>query len=125
MKKLDEAYSEIGIATDVMSASGHRLIQLMLDKCLQHIEIAKSHILSKDYIRKGQSISKALDIVEYLRVCLNHSDEKAKKLAEMLDALYAYLQKNLVNANIKNDIQLLDDSKKVLANIKEGWDGIG
>lgn len=124
MKNLGQAYSDIGIESDVMSASSHRLIQLMLDKCMQHIELSRTHILANDIPRKCQSIAKALDITEYLRLCLNHTDEKTKQLSAMLDSLYGYLQKNLVQANMKNDVQCLDEAKKVLSQVKEGWDGI-
>lgn len=124
MKTPGAIYSELGLETDVMSASSHRLIQLMLDKCLQNIELSKNYIITNDVPKKCQAISKSLDIVEYLRICLNHQDEKAQELATLLDSLYAYLQKNLVQANLKNDIQSLDEAKKVLLQIKEGWDGI-
>ncbi|VVC77092.1 Flagellar protein FliS [Aquicella siphonis] len=125
MKSSNDAYAEIETTTDVMTASSHRLIQLMIDKCLQHIELAKTHLLAGDIQKKCQSIAKALDIVEYLRICLNHNDERSKDLSSLLDALYAYLQKNLVQANIKNDIHCLDEAKKILGTLKEGWDGIG
>lgn len=125
MKGLNDAYAEVETTTDVMSASGHRLIQLMIDKCLQHIEISRSCMLAGDIQKKCQTIAKALDIVEYLRICLNHNDERTKKLSALLDSLYAYLQKNLVQANVKNDIHYLDEAKKILGTVKEGWDGIG
>jgi flagellar secretion chaperone FliS len=124
MKNLGQVYNNVGIESDVMSASGHRLIQLMLDKCMQHIELSKTYILSHDIPKKAQSLAKAQDITDYLRLCLNHEDEKARKLSELLEALYVYLQKNLVQANIKNDISSLNEAKKILSNIKEGWDGI-
>lgn len=124
MKNLGQAYNDVGIESDVMSASGHRLIQLMLDKCLQHIELSKMYILANDIPKKAQSLAKAQDITDYLRLCLNHEDERAKKLSGMLDALYVYLQQNLIQANIKNDVSSLDEAKKILSDIKEGWDGI-
>lgn len=124
MKNFGQAYSEIGIESDVMSASSHRLIQLLLDKCLQHIEVSKTYIMANDISSKSQSISKALAITEYLRLCLNHTDEEVKKLSELLDSLYSYMQKNLVQANMKNDVQCLEEAKKVIREVKEGWDGI-
>lgn len=124
MKNLGQAYSDIGIESDVMSASSHRLIQLMLDKCMQHIEVSKTHMLANDITRKRQTLSKAMDIVEYLRMCLNHNDEKAQQLSTLLNSLYTYLQKNLLQATMRNDVQSLEEAKKVLLQIKEGWDGI-
>lgn len=125
MSNANEAYSEIELSTDVLTASSHRLIQLMFEKCAQHIELSKTFILVNDIPKKCHSISKALDIIEYLRLCLNHQDEKASELSALLDSLYAYLQKNLVQANVNNDIQYLDEAKKILTELKTAWDGIG
>jgi|SRR5579883_702950 flagellar protein FliS len=125
MSNANDAYSEIEISTDVLTASSHRLIQLMFEKCAQHIELSKTYILVNDIPKKLHSISKAMDILEYLRMCLNHQDEKASELSSLLDSLYAYLQKNLVQANANNDIQCLDEAKKILTELKSGWDGIG
>lgn len=124
MINANKAYSDIEISTDVLTASSHRLIQLMLDKCAQHIELTKTYIMVNDISKKAHSISKALDIVEYLRLCLNHDDEKAKELSALLDSLYAYMQENLMQANVTNNIKFLDEAKKVLMEIKSGWDGI-
>lgn len=124
MNRLNQAYSEMELSSDVLSASSYRLIQLMLDKCLHHIELSKSCILSNDIPRKCISISKALDIAEYLRICLNHDDERTKELSRLLDSLYIYLQQNIVQANIHNDVQCLDEAKKILGEIKTGWDAI-
>jgi len=124
MSNANQAYREIEISTEVMTASGHRLIQIMLERCLQNIEFAKSYIQNKEVNSKSQAILKSLDIVEYLRLCLNHTDEKAKELSALLDSLYAYLQNNLRQANMTNDPEYLEKAKAVLVDIKAGWDGI-
>lgn len=120
----NRAYQEIEISTEVMTASGHRLIQIMLERCLQNIEFIRKHILAKEINEKSGVIMRTLDIVDYLRICLNHNDERAKEMASLLDSLYAYLQSNLREANKTNDTAYLDRAKDVLIDIKAGWDGI-
>ncbi len=124
MTNANQAYQEIEISTEVMTASGHRLIQLLLERCLQNIEFIKNYMNAKDMNGKSQTIMKTLDIVEYLRLCLNHTDAKTKELSALLDSLYAYLQNNLRQANMTNDIAHLESAKSVLLDIKAGWDGI-
>ncbi len=117
-------YSEIELSSEVMSASAHRLVQLLFNSCLQRIELAKNFMVEKNPKKKCESIEKAMDIVEYLRGCLNHQDQKSQELATLLDAIYAYAQKNLLEAHINDDAVYLEEAKKVIADVKSGWDGI-
>jgi flagellar protein FliS len=124
MPNATKEYSQIGLTTEVSTASNHRLIQLMLDKCLQHIITAKVSLIEKDVAKKCQSISKAMDIIGYLRVCLNFKDKEAVQLSKLLDSIYEYLERTLLHANMYNDASLLDEAKSRLQDIKSGWDKI-
>lgn len=117
-------YDEIQINSDVMSASNHRLIQLLMAKCVQHMDAAKNHITSQDAQRKYIAIKKSMDILDYLRVCLNFKDAAAHELSTKLDELYVYMEKNLLQAQLHNDVKYIDEAKKHLLTIKDGWDGI-
>lgn len=124
MNRANQAYGEVELTTDIMTASNHKLIQMLIDKSMQHIEMARNFLINNEMPKKGEAITKALNIIEYLRICLNHDEPKAKELSALLDSLYAYLQLNLLEANLNNNIENLNQAKSVLANIKEGWDGI-
>lgn len=118
-------YTDIELSTEVMSASGHRLIQMLLEKCLQQINVAKSAIENKNIAKRNQAISRANDIVTYLAMCLNFQDEQTREIASLLATNYSIVEKCLLNAMLKNDIGYLDIGHTVIANIKEGWDQIG
>ncbi|MHB1221447.1 MAG: flagellar export chaperone FliS [Gammaproteobacteria bacterium] len=122
---MHSAYKEIDITTDVMTASAHRLIQLLLNRCLEHMQTTKKQIEANLLREKCASISKATDILEYLRLCLNMEDAKAKTISVTLDQLYTYIEKLLLLANLQNDTTHIDEAMKLLRNIKEGWDGAG
>lgn len=124
MHTAHQAYQEIGVTTDVMSATDYQLIQLLLDKSLQHVQIAKASVVNNNVPKKCYSIAKAMDIICYLRICLNKQDQSAQELAEMLDSLYSFSEKKLLEGNLKNDIGSLDQVINVITNIKSGWDGI-
>lgn len=122
--KAYQTYHEIDLSTDVMSASSHRLIQLLLEKCLQNIELAKSYMSADDVVKKCQSISKSMYIVNYLRACLNFKVESALDLSERLELLYFFVERRLLLANSQNKIEYLNEATQVIAIIKSGWDGI-
>ena len=119
-----ESYDEIEITTDVMSASHHRLIQLMLNKGLQQLELAKYGIAHNDMTLKLSAINKAQNITDYLQLCLNRDDEKTKELASKLDDCYTFILQALGNANKQHNALFIEQAKKVMLNLKEGWDGI-
>jgi flagellar protein FliS len=77
----------------------------------------------KETLAKGQSISKAMAIIgEGLNASL---DKKAGgELAENLSALYTYMVKRLVDANVNNDPAALDEVTRLLGELKEAWDSI-
>ncbi|MEO8400422.1 MAG: flagellar export chaperone FliS [Gammaproteobacteria bacterium] len=124
MNNPNQIYTDIELDTEVMTASNHRLIQMLIDKCLQHIQLAKAHIVNKDIKKKHHAISKAADIINYLRTCLNVEEQQTKELAVLLESIYNHLEKSLLQATLKNDIEYLDHAHAVLSNIKSGWDQI-
>lgn len=124
MVNASKAYSEIEITTDVMTASNHRLIELLFNKCLQRIEMAKHFMAEKEFIKKSESIQKAFNIIQHLRQCLNHDDPKTQEIARLLDSLYAYAQSKLFEANMKDNLTYIEEAKKIIVEIKSGWEGI-
>ena len=117
-------YSEVEISSEVLTASGHRQVQMLMEKCLREITEAKTAIKDANIQKKNKAIASAADIVSYLRVCLNFEDQRAETLAAQLDSLYAFMTKNFLQATLYQDQAYLDQAQTVLLNIKEGWDGI-
>jgi flagellar secretion chaperone FliS len=124
MNHLTQSYNEVELTTEIMTASPHRLIQLLLDKCLYHLNMAKSYIVAKDINKKCYAIGKAMDILDYLRLCLDHNNQDAKELSMTLESIYLYVEDKLLYANMNNDANEIDQAKKILSIIKAGWDGI-
>ncbi len=124
MNQASKIYRDIEIDTEAMTASPHRLIQMLVDECLQEIQSSKLFILNKDIKQKHRAIAKANAIVDYLQLCLNTEDEKSQELSSQLSLLYAFIKKNLMFATLEHNVEYLDKAHHVLSNIKEGWDGI-
>ncbi len=118
------AYARVGVESGVMSASPHQLIVMLFDGALASIRAAKLHMDNGNYQEKGKSISKALDIVNNgLRAVLD--GEKGGEIAENLDALYDYVARILLQANLHNDQQRLDEAIRLLDDIGSAWREVG
>jgi flagellar protein FliS len=63
-----------------------------------------------------------MNIIQGLRSSLDK--DKGGDIAENLDSLYEYMGRRLLEANVNNDIAILDEVYGLLAEIKQGWDGI-
>ncbi len=68
------------------------------------------------------AINKSIEIVSGLRSFLNI--EEGQDLASNLSDLYEYIEHRLFEANVKNDIDMLNEVASHLRKVKEGWDGI-
>lgn len=118
-------YDKIKAETEVLQANPHRLIQLLFERSLQQIQMARHHMERKNLEKKSEAITKAMDIIFHLRGSLNFNEPEAKKISEKLSVVYMQIEKELLNANLKNDPLFLDKAKLLLEPIKESWDKIG
>ncbi len=113
------SYQEMGAYGQVEQANGHELIRLLLETLSVRITEAKACIQEDDISEKITRLTKALNILDGLRMSLNI--EEGKEIAENLDDLYDYMQRQLVKANAYNDIDILDEVKALVEEIKEAW----
>jgi len=115
-------YQQVNTQTLAESASPHRLIQMLMQGCLQRVAEAKGALMRKDIAAKGLAISKAIDILGGLQGSLNK--EVGSALPQQLESLYDYMQRRLLEANLKNSVEMLDEVSGLMRTVKEGWDGI-
>lgn len=117
------AYAKIGMETGVLAASPNKLIIMLYEGAISACYSAEGFMLNKDIANKGAMLSKAISIIESgLRLSL---DKKAGgEIAESLDALYAYMSKRLMTANIHNKPELLHEVIKLLTDLKGAWEAI-
>src|SRR3954464_1266400 len=100
-----KAYAKVGIETGVVAASPHKLIVMLFDGALVALATAQQHIKDGNVAGKGQSISKAIMIINAgLRASLDHN--VGGDIAASLDALYDYMSSRLLTANLNNQPEL-------------------
>jgi flagellar protein FliS len=118
------AYAKVGIETGVTSASPHKLIVMLFDGALVSVTAAIMHMKAGNIPEKGAAISKAIMIIDSgLRAAL---DKKAGgEIAEGLDALYEYMGARLLQANLKNQVDILEEVQRLLGELRGAWNAIG
>ena len=117
------AYAAVSIETGVMAASPHQLIVMLFDGALLQLGMALQHMKAGEIAKKGLAISRAIALVDSgLRASL---DKKAGgEIAENLDALYGYMSERLLQANLKNQPELIEEVRALLTVLKTAWDAI-
>jgi len=115
-------YRQIDTRLSIENASPHRLIQMLMERALAKIGVARGHMERKEVSRKGSNISDAISIINGLQASLNHKVDE--KMSENFDALYAYMMRRLLDANLNDDSTILDEVSNLLRELKEAWDAI-
>ncbi len=118
-----KSYKTVGAHAQVAAADPYRLVQLLLANAIERLASARGHMDRREIARKGEQVSKTLDVLSALDGSLNM--EQGGEIAANLRRLYEYMSLRLVKANLDNDAAGLDEVASLLRNIKEGWDGIG
>lgn len=120
-KNIDQ-YRSVDNYTGVTEADPHQLVQMLLDGALRKIAIVKGLMQRSEIAKKGEVIGQAVSIVAGLRSSLDLS--AGGELATNLDNLYEYIERRLLQANLKNDVTILDEVSKLLHEIKTAWESI-
>ena len=118
------AYAKVGVETGVVAASPHSLVVMLFEGAMVAVASALQHMQAGNIEAKGAAISKAIMIIDSgLRASLNK--EAGGGLALNLDALYEYMSRRLVIANLKNQQAILEEVHQLLKGLKGSWEAIG
>jgi flagellar secretion chaperone FliS len=113
-------YESVERFGSVDGADKLRLIQLMMQGAKDRIARAKGHLQRGETGRKGEQIGRAIQLIDGLRASLDR--DAGAELVGNLESLYEYMIRKLLEANLKDDIKLLDEVSSLLGEVKEGWD---
>ncbi|QRF91304.1 flagellar export chaperone FliS [Alcaligenes faecalis] len=114
------AYAQVGLETEVLSASPEHLITLLFNGARTAMLQARLHMKQGNIAGRGQSLSKAIDIVDSgLKMAVD--TEKGGELARNLVATYDLILHNLMLANLRNDAEKLTLAERLLTDIADAW----
>ncbi|SDF09408.1 flagellar export chaperone FliS [Dyella sp. 333MFSha] len=113
------AYQQVRTGGGLEQADSHGLITMLMDGGLERIRLALACMATGNVAGKGEAISKTIEIVGGLQSGLNH--DVATPLVSQLDALYDYMSRRLVHANLHNDAEALEEVARLLGQIRDSW----
>ncbi|UOV19757.1 flagellar export chaperone FliS [Pantoea agglomerans] len=115
-----KAYAKIGVESAVMSASQQQLVVMLFDGALSALIRARLFMQDGNIAGKGNSISKAINIIEAgLKEGL--TENRGDELADNLLDLYNYMTRRLLHANLNNDVTAVEEVEGLLRNIADAW----
>ena len=115
-------YRQTAVSSAVLEADPHRLVALMFAGVRERLQLAAACIDAGNVARKGQAITEASTIVAHLDSSLNM--DAGGEIAQNLSALYDYIQRRLLDANVHNDTAALRECDALVADIETAWNAI-
>lgn len=119
-KQGTRAYAQVDLHSRLAGATPHQLITMLFEGAHSAIVRARLYFENGNIAKRGEMISKAINIIDNgLRSALDH--EKGGEIARDLEALYSYMSRTLLQANLNNDPSSLAHVDEILMNIAETW----
>ena len=103
----------------VMTATPEQLQLMLYDGAIRFALQARDAIEKKDYETSYLRLTRAQHIILEMQNGLNY--EVNRPLCERMAAIYNFLYRKLIDANINRNVQDIDDALKVLRVERETW----
>lgn len=118
-QKFLNQYQKTSLETGMENATPHKLIAMLYDGVIENIALAKGAMQRKDIPLKAEKLNKAVLIIGSLRSNLDM--DNGKEVSENFDGLYSYINRKLLEASSKNDIDALDEVTELVKEIRHTW----
>ncbi|WP_412972734.1 flagellar export chaperone FliS [Glaciecola sp. MF2-115] len=116
------AYKKGSLKQDIATADPHRLTLMLMQGALDRMAYAKGCMERKDFAGKSEHLSRVNAILINLRDTLDL--DVGGEIAENLYGLYEFMVQRLLDANVQNNLQIMDEVINLLLPIKTAWAGI-
>ena len=98
-------------------ATPGELTLMLFDGCLKFMKLAKQAIEQEDMETKNTNLVKAQKIIQELNITLDRKVE----LAASMGAMYEYILRRLVEANIRNDKDIVTEVEGYVKDLRDAW----
>jgi len=116
------AYKKGNLKQQISQADPHKITLMLMQGMLDKLAYTKGCIERKDYSGKSEHISRATAILMSLRDTLEM--ETGAEVADNLFALYDYMIQRLIDANVQNNLKIVDEVITLFIPIKTAWSQI-
>lgn len=113
MEQAHRTYQQNSVST----ASPGELTLMLYNGCLKFLNKAKEAIHENRINERNENLQKAQKIIQELMVTLNQEYEIAKQMMIM----YEYMHYRLIQANIKNDVLMVEEVENLVMEFRDTW----
>ena len=101
----------------VTTASPGELTLMLYNGCLKFLGKAKVAMSNKNIEEKNTNLQKSQAIIAELMSTLNMNVEISKQMLP----LYEYMNRRLVEANLKNDQAIIEEVERLVTEFRDTW----
>ena len=117
------AYHSVSVHGSVANADPHGMVQMLMDAAAERMVTARTCIERGEIARKASLLHSCVTLIAELRGSLNMAE--GGPLAQNLSALYEYMTRQLLMANVESDVQKITEVLGLLNEIRGAWIAIG
>lgn len=116
---MSAAYMNQYFENQVNTASPEQLLIMLYNGAIRFVGEAEEAMANKKIAYRGERISKSIAILSELSATLDH--EIGGEIAANLAALYDYMIRTLLAANIQDDASKLAEVREMLSGLRDTW----
>ena len=105
------------IEDQVMTATKEELTLMLYEGGIRFLNQAIVAVEKKDAIKANRLILRVEDIVREFQITLDHQ----YPISKQLDALYDYMYRRLVEANMRKDVEILNEVLGMFRDFRDTW----
>jgi flagellar protein FliS len=107
--------------TQIKTATPGKLVVMLYDGAVKHLSLALEGLNSRhrSYDRVSEQLVRAQDIITELMVSLDF--ERGGEIAKSLFNLYMWMNRQLLDGNIRKDTAPLESVRSVLQELRAAW----
>ena len=105
--------------TEIQTSSQGDLIVMLYQGCIKFLRLAKKSIEEENIHNTNEYMIRSQDIIMELLTTLN--TEQGGEIATNLSALYEYLYRRMIKANMEKDTEIIDEVENIMLELLEAW----
>lgn len=102
----------------VNTASQEQLLLMLVDGAVKYTKVARLAILEKNMVRAHKELVRVQDIFLELMITM---DKDAGSYMQDLYEVYEFIKNELIKANIKKDVQIIDKVLPLIEDVRDMW----
>ena len=101
----------------MLTATPEALTLMLYNGALRFMTEGREALEKKNFEEANTALQKAQNIITEFRVTLNMEYD----IAHQLMPLYNYVYDRLVEANLKSDVDKIDEAKHIISELRDAW----